>query len=231
MQVAVSNQVVTMSSREIAELVGSTHDNVLKTVRSLIEQGVVFGNETPYVHPQNRQTYSEFHLNFRDTMIIVSGYSVKMRARIIDRWQELEAVIAAPVAPTLPDFTDPVIAARAWADQVEKSRALQITLAEQAPKADFYDKYTKATGNKGIREVAKLLHANEREFVTFLRTNNVVYRLNGRLMPYSHQQGALRLDVKAGVAENGQAFQQAVFTPKGIAWIAAEWAKYQAVEV
>ena len=48
----------TMSSREIADLTGSTHDNVLKTVRSLVERGVISGNETPYVHPQNGQTYS-----------------------------------------------------------------------------------------------------------------------------------------------------------------------------
>lgn len=81
---------VTMSSREIAELTGSTHDNVLKTVRALVDKGVVSGNETPYIHPQNRQTYAEFRLNYRDTMVVVSGYSVELRARIIDRWQDLE---------------------------------------------------------------------------------------------------------------------------------------------
>lgn len=80
-----------MSSREIAELTGSTHDNVLKTIRSLVERGVVSGNETPYIHPQNGQTYSQFCLSYRDTMVVVSGYSVELRARIIDRWQELEA--------------------------------------------------------------------------------------------------------------------------------------------
>ena len=64
---------LTMSSREIAELTGSSHDNVLKTVRSLVERGVVSGNETPYVHPQNGQTYVELRLNYRDTMVVVSG--------------------------------------------------------------------------------------------------------------------------------------------------------------
>lgn len=49
-----------MTSREIAELTGSTHDNVLKTVRGLVEKGLVSRNETPYTHPQNGQTYSEF---------------------------------------------------------------------------------------------------------------------------------------------------------------------------
>ena len=43
----------TMSSREIAELTGSTHDNVLKTIRALVAKGVVSSNDTPYVHPQS----------------------------------------------------------------------------------------------------------------------------------------------------------------------------------
>ena len=34
----------TMSSREIAELTGSEHSNVLKTIRNLIAKGVVLGN-------------------------------------------------------------------------------------------------------------------------------------------------------------------------------------------
>lgn len=77
----------TMSSREIAELTGSTHDNVLKTIRRIIAEGVVFKTtpiETPYIHPQNGQTYSEFWLNFRDTMLVISGYSATVRAKIIE---------------------------------------------------------------------------------------------------------------------------------------------------
>lgn len=91
----------TMSSREIAELTGSTHDNVLKTVRRLVAEGVVSGNETPYAHPQNGQTYQEFQLDFRNTMVVVSGYSAELRAAIIDRWQELEKQ-ASPASQTLP---------------------------------------------------------------------------------------------------------------------------------
>ncbi|MFS8371301.1 Rha family transcriptional regulator [Acetobacter indonesiensis] len=87
---AAENSSLTMSSREIAELTGSTHDNVLKTIRALIKKGLVFGNETPYVHPQNGQTYKEFHLDYRNTMVVTSGYSVELRAKIIDRWLELE---------------------------------------------------------------------------------------------------------------------------------------------
>lgn len=55
----------TMTSREIADLTGSTHDNVLKTVRRLVLEGGVFKTtptEGQYTHGQNGQTYAEFHL-------------------------------------------------------------------------------------------------------------------------------------------------------------------------
>lgn len=98
----------TMTSREIAELTGSTHDAVLKTIRRLLAEGIVSGNETPYKHPQNSQTYSEFRLSFRDTMVVVSGYSAELRAKIIDRWQELEAKqLAAPAAAPKPSAISP----------------------------------------------------------------------------------------------------------------------------
>jgi len=97
----------TMSSREIAELTGSSHDNVLKTVRALVKKGVISGNETPYTHPQNGQTYTEFLLDYRDTMVAVSGYSPELRAKIIDRWLDLEkgmAVTATPKRSRKPAF-------------------------------------------------------------------------------------------------------------------------------
>lgn len=98
----------TMTSREIAELTGSTHDAVLKTIRRLLAEGVVSGNETPYKHPQNSQTYSEFLLSFRDTMVVVSGYSAELRAKIIDRWQELEAKqLAVPAVAPKPSAISP----------------------------------------------------------------------------------------------------------------------------
>ena len=102
MELTILSKTTTMTSREIAELVGSTHDNVLKTVRRLISEGVVFGNDTPYTHPQNGQTYTEFKLDFRNTMVVASGYSAELRARIIDRWQELEAQAAPAPAPQTP---------------------------------------------------------------------------------------------------------------------------------
>lgn len=82
--------VLTMSSREIAELTGKLHTHVLRDIRVMLEGlGVAetkFGSS--YIDPTGRSLPC-FNLPKRETMILVSGYSVVLRARIIDRWMEL----------------------------------------------------------------------------------------------------------------------------------------------
>lgn len=218
-----STAVTTMSSRDIADLTGSTHDSVLKTIRRLMAEGIVSGNETPYKHPQNGQFYPEFLLDFRNTMVVVSGYSAELRARIIDRWQELEKQAAGhdPVAALVSAPKSEILRlALAQQEQLEQQQAL---IEQQKPAVEFVGRFVDSTGSKGIREVAKLLRANEREFIAFLTDSQIMYRLGGRLTPYAQHLDAGRFEVKAGVAQNEHAYTTARFTAKGIQWIAGLW--------
>lgn len=223
-QIIQSNQ-ITMTSREIAELTGSSHDNVLKTIRKLVSEGVVSGNETLYRHEQNGQEYPQFLLTFRDTMVVMTGYSAELRARVIDRWQELEA----QHAPKLPrTYAEALLEAGRLALEVEQ-QAQQLAMA--APKVEFVDKYVAATGNLGFRQVAKLLKVKEPELRGFLLGRRIMYRLAGVLTPYAEHIEAGRFEVKAGVADHGDsshAYSQAKITPKGVEWLAGELAKHQA---
>lgn len=78
-----------VSSREIAELTGKRHDHVVRDIRSMLDNlglGVPNFGDT-YVNQQNGQSYQVFNLPKRETLILVSGYSVALRAKIVDRWQ------------------------------------------------------------------------------------------------------------------------------------------------
>ena len=95
MQIANITQNITMTSREIAELTGKRHDNVMRDTRNMLlelygDEGVLKFEDT-IIDQQNGQEYAVYTLPKRETMILVSGYSITMRAKIIDRWQELEA--------------------------------------------------------------------------------------------------------------------------------------------
>lgn len=217
MQIQTIGAVRTMTSREIAELVNSAHDSVLKTTRRLIAEGVVFGNETLYTHPQNGQQYPEILMDFRNSLVVASGYSSELRARVIDRWQELEA----GAAPALPrTFAEALRLAAEQAEQIEQQEA---ALALAAPKVEMVDRYMDATGTQTFRQVAKLLQAKEPAFRAFLAARRIMYQISGTWMPYAEHIEAGRFVVKTGSAANGHAFSAARFTPKGIAWVSGLW--------
>ena len=94
---------MTMSSLEIAKLTGKEHRNVLADIRTMLNELEIPTAEFSAVYKaDNKQTYECFNLPKRECMILVSGYSIKLRAAIIDRWQELEDAQRTPVKPVKP---------------------------------------------------------------------------------------------------------------------------------
>lgn len=213
----------TMTSREIAELTGKEHKHVLRDIEVMFSEleYKINGYVQNWTHPQNGQTYPEFVLPKGLTLTLVSGYNVVMRKRIIDRWLELESSSAVQ----LPNFNDPVAAARAWADAVESKQAAYAQLEAAKPAIAFVDSYVDATGLKGFRDVAKLLKVKENFLRKFLKDSKIQYELGGKWVAYAQHLDAGRFEMRAGVADNGHAYNNCLFTPKGIQWLAGEIAK------
>ncbi|AGZ34684.1 phage-encoded protein [Pseudomonas sp. VLB120] len=215
-----------MSSREIADLTGKQHFHVKRDIEKLLadlgEDASTFG--CTYLDGQNR-TQTEYRLDREHTDCLLTGYSAAMRMAVIKRWRELEEGSGRVIA-TLPDFSNPAAAARAWAEQYEQRQVAQQALAIAAPKVEFVDKYVESTGLKGFRQTAKLLRANEARFREFLLDKKIMYRMGGEWQAYQQHIDAGRFDIKTGTSESGHAFNQAKFTPKGVTWVAGLWAQY-----
>lgn len=136
---------LTMSSREIAGLINKNHSDLCRSIERLIAKGVIWGYQpTAYTHPQNGQTYREYQLNKRDSLIVVAQNCPEFTAAVVDRWQELEE--QRKPSAFLPDFTNPAESARAWAEEYEKRQIAEQQAALMKPKADFVDNYVSAGG-------------------------------------------------------------------------------------
>ncbi|MFD1839122.1 phage antirepressor KilAC domain-containing protein [Paracidovorax cattleyae] len=222
--VTTSGSGLTMSSREIAELTGKRHDNVMPVCRSLRDAGVCPEiQETPCTNPQNGQTYMECRLNKRDSLVLIARLSPDFTARVVDRWQELEAQAAPAIPRTMAQ------ALRLAADQAEQIELQRAQLEEAAPKVEYVDRFVAAHGAMGFRQVAKLLRANEHEFRAFLQEEKVMYRLGGEWTAYQAHIDAGRFVVRSGVATaNEHAFSTTKFTPKGVEWVAGLWGRHTA---
>jgi phage regulator Rha-like protein len=147
----------TMSSREIAELTGKQHGHVVRDIEllneTLIEESLSIIGESFYT-ADNGQVYREFLLTQAQTIDLMTGYNRNLRVRINRRWAELEAQASSPVV-ALPDFTNPALAARAWADEYQAKQIAQEQLELAAPKVSAYDKLIESTHLKSVGDVAK----------------------------------------------------------------------------
>lgn len=223
-ELALMGNSLTMSSREIAELTEKRHDHVMSDIRKMLTELNVNAPDFSgtYKTAQGNE-YQCFHLPKRETLILVSGYSIELRARIIDRWQELEMQSKLGFNPN-----DEIQVLEYALEQKKANRALQIELNEAKPAVQFVEKYVDGSGLMRFRQVCKTLKAKENAFREFLLEKKIMYRLNGQLTAYSHHIDADRFTVKTGInGHNGHAFADTMFTPKGVNWIAGEWAKHQ----
>ena len=84
-----------MSSREIAEVVDSRHDDVKRSIARLAQRGVIV--QPPMADEQDidamgrTRTTSVYLVSKRDSYVVVAQLSPEFTARLVDRWQELEA--------------------------------------------------------------------------------------------------------------------------------------------
>ncbi len=221
---------LTMSSLEIAELTGKRHSDVMRDIRAMME--VLQQNadlrsvciSSTYVG-DNEQRYPQYELDKDTSLTLLLGYDVAARMRVIKRWQELEA----KQGPALPQTMAQAL--RLAAEQAEHIEVQEAQLREAAPKVEYVDRYVAANGAQGFRQVAKLLNANEPEFRLFLQDKKIMYRLGGEWTAHQNHIEAGRFVVKTGVAtRNEHAFSTTKFTPKGVEWIAGEWAKHQVAQ-
>ena len=92
-----------MSSREIAELTGKQHSNVMRDIRVMVEE-LMNSNLNPCVKSttyigKDGRTYDQYELDKETTLCLVAGYDATIRMRIIKRWVELEAAYQKALTP------------------------------------------------------------------------------------------------------------------------------------
>lgn len=213
-----NSSVLTMSSREIADLVESRHDSVKRTIERLQDKGLI--QLTPMVEVKNHlgQVVAEYQLIKRDTYVVVAQLSPEFTARLVDRWQELENQQMPQIPQTLSE------ALRLAADQAEQIERQNLLIEQQRPKVEFVQRYVEAGTTKSLRETAKILRVPERAMIDCLVGDGLLFRQSGNLLPYQKYHAKGLFDVKTGTTEYGHNYTQTRVTSKGIEYIASRYA-------
>lgn len=172
---------LTMSSLEIAELTGKRHDNVMRDTRKMLVElhgeDRLLKFEDTHLNTQNGQSYPIYRLPKRETLVLVSGYSVEMRARIIDRWMELEAGLAQP--RLVVDPSDPKVMLACF-DYLQKQVAEKdAIIAVQGEKVKKLERLEGASGSMCITDAAKTLGVGRNELIQFMQARRWIYKRPG----------------------------------------------------
>lgn len=129
----VKTENLTMDSLEIARLTNKEHRNVTRDIEKMFEELEidVLKFEHIYLDSQNRKQ-KKYNLTKDLTLTLISGYSIKLRKTIIDRWQELENQNNKPKT-----FEEIMKDALLLADQ--RVKQLEAQIEEDKPKVNFAD--------------------------------------------------------------------------------------------
>ncbi|PTT05115.1 phage antirepressor KilAC domain-containing protein [Pseudomonas sp. HMWF006] len=222
--VAPSNT-VSMSSREIADLTGKQHKDVIRDIRVMRKALSDDGADLRHLREikDGRDYTAEFHLDRVLTETLLTGYSIPLRHRVVTRLAELENVSRQVVIPqNLPD------ALRLAADLADKNGELQRVIEKQAPKVAAITRLAAAGGAICITDAAKQLGLAPARLFSWLEQHRWIFRRHGckRWVAYqpritsgymTHKVTALKSDPETGIER--AAFDPMV-TPKGLTRLA-----------
>ncbi|AHJ63265.1 DNA-binding protein [Granulibacter bethesdensis] len=219
---------LTMSSREIAELVEKRHDNVKRTIDSLVAAGLVHPQieDEPENDALGRARITKvYRVGKRDSYVIVAQLSPEFTARLVDRWQELEAQAQSFDPSKI--FENPAVMRGLLLAYTEKVMALEQANAQLTPKAEALDLISASNGSLTITQASKLLSVKVAELTRWMNANRWIYRQNGSWLAYMDQiqNGSLEYKEANYTDRNtGMAVHKPYchITPKGLAKLAHE---------
>lgn len=209
-----TGEAVTMTSREIAELVESRHDAVKKSIERLVERGVIASPPMANFKNINNVDGTEYLIGKRDSYIIVAQLSPEFTAKLVDRWQELEAQQAFQIPQTLSGAL--MLAAK----QAERLEQQQVLIEQQKPAVEFHDTVCEAINAQSVEEVAKVLGTGRNRMFNWLREKGLFKNDNLPYQDYIDRQ-YFRVIERAYKDKKGEAhtYTRTLVTGKGLSYI------------
>ncbi len=155
----------TMSSLQIAELTGKAHSNVMRDIRNILEQledrGAFNFELTSYIDKSNRESPC-YQLTKKDCLLLASGYDANLRAKIINRWEELETAKRNGAFQAPQNYLEALEALVISEKEKQCLRAdnkkKEIQISNLTPKAEFADCFLSCKGDITIGELANILN-------------------------------------------------------------------------
>lgn len=210
-----------MSSREIAELTKKKHSNVKRDIENILGElkKDVLSFERIYQDSMNREQ-TEYLLDRELTEILITGYSIPLRAKVIRRLRELESG-QAHVPKTFAD------ALRLAADQQERIALLAHENQQQAEKIDVLESML-AKGVSAPEFCRHLNGVNTQAVNRWLKGKGWLFESGGqycswRVTSYARDQYMTERAFEVTGSQGPFSVSKPVLLRKGASWLISQY--------
>lgn len=195
----------TMSSREIAKLINKEHTNIKISAERLAEKGVILTLALQEFQ-HNGNTYTEYLLNKRDSLILVAQNCPEFTAIIVDRWQELENQQAPKLPSTYLEALENLVI-------VEKERARLQSVNNALMHVSKLYTSTEIGKELGMRSGSQLN--------TALKEKQIQYKTGGTWVLYAGYSEMRLISIKQDISPSGHTYYDRRWTQLGREFILA----------
>jgi len=165
-----------MGTREIAEMLDKNHSDIKRSAERLWQSGVI-GDGQPLAEREFKtergNTYGEYLLIKRDSLILVAQNCPEFTARIVDRWQQLESQQGPQIPQT---YAAALLEAGRLALELEQV-GQQLALA--APKVAFAEQIASADKGVVLSAFAKTIGIGPSTLFALLRERKILMSCRG----------------------------------------------------
>ncbi|OBY75273.1 phage antirepressor KilAC domain-containing protein [Acinetobacter gyllenbergii] len=224
-----SLQAQSMNHFEIAELVNKRPDNVKRTIETLVDKGII---RLPQIEDVDKINNLGLNIKVktyiftgeqgkRDSIILVAQLCPEFTARLVDRWQELEAQVAKPIDP-MKLLADPHALRNALLTYSEKVIELEQQVEVMQPTVEAFDRIATADGSLCLTDTAKALQMRPKDLISWLNQKQWIYKRTGSAHYLGYQEKVQSGYLEHKVTEitrgdsSAKITEQVRVTPKGL---------------
>ena len=224
------------NSRDVAAFFEKSHRHVLRDIENLMaalpEGGLPNFGHTPYVDPQNGQTYKSYDLTKDGFTLLAMGFTgpkaLGFKLRYIEQFNAMETALKTMPEPVAIDLSNPDQLLQLLTSYALDKKALMAKVEAQEPTVTAFNRISGADGGMCMTDAAKVLQVQPKKvLIPWLVANKWVYGRVGKTGHLAYQDkiqaGLLKHKVRTVEdTKNGgdKVVESVLVTPAGIAKLA-----------
>ncbi|EJF92657.1 Rha family transcriptional regulator [Bartonella tamiae] len=180
--VFIENGEVFANSRDVAAYFGKEHRNIIRDIEKLIAEGVLKFEQTPYIEPQNGQTYKTYNMDRDGFTLLAMGFTGKkalqFKLSYINQFNTMEVELKRQSYVAI-DYSDPTILMGVMNHLQIENQKKDVVIAEQDTRLKKLDRLEGAKGSMCITDAAKTLDVKRDHLFALMSARRWIYKRAG----------------------------------------------------